>query len=171
DGNAQVLEHTGLFLDGGVIDGYPRVVNGLVHHAEGVGLGRPLEAVHSLGPVLLTRRIDFVDRDDFSWLGLGEEILVVEAPPRRGIAAEALALVGRIRARARGDVDDPHLEDVAGHGAPHAHRAGADVHTETLSRAATEERRVHRPRPAAVDALALPVHEERALRDGLALEH
>jgi hypothetical protein len=45
------------------------------------------------------------------------------------------------------------------------------VHAETFSRAAAEERAVHRPRPAPVDALALLVPEEHALRAGIALDH
>ena len=50
-------------------------------------------------------------------------------------------------------VEDAHLEDVAGLGAPHGDRAGADMHAQALAGAAAEERGVHRPGAAAVHAL------------------
>ncbi len=67
--------------------------------------------------------VDLVDRDDLARLRIREEILVVKTPPRSRVAAEALALEPRIRARARPHVDDAHLEDVARHGTLHRHRA------------------------------------------------
>jgi hypothetical protein len=88
DRNADVLEDAVVFLDRAVVDRDARVVDGLVHHPERVGLRRPLKIVDSLRPVALTSGVDLIDSNDFTRLGLSEQFLVVEAPPRRSIAAE-----------------------------------------------------------------------------------
>src|SRR5439155_18425388 len=116
-------------------------------------------------------RVHLVDGDDLARLWIGEQVLVMEAPPRGRVAAERLALVLGIRARPRLHVDDADLEDVAGHRALHGHRPRADVHAEPLARAASEEGRLHRPRAAPVDAFALAIPVINALRARVALDH
>src|SRR6185503_2326178 len=114
----------------------------------------PPEAVDRLRPAALAGGVDLVDRDDLAGPGLGQQILVVEAPPRGGVAAEALAR--ELPARPRPHVDDADLEDIAGHRPFHRHRPRADVHAEALARPAPEERGLHRPGAPAIDPLALP---------------
>src|SRR5262249_39326397 len=171
DRDAHVLENALALLHGAVIDRHPRIVDDLVHDAERIGLRHPAEVVDGARPVLLAGGIDLVDRDDLARLGLGEELLIVEAPPGGGVAAEALALERRIGARARAHVDDADLEDVAGLGTAHRHRARADVDAEALAGAATEERRLHRAGATPIDALALAVPVIDALGATIALHH
>jgi hypothetical protein len=88
DRDADVLEDAVVFLDRAVVDRDARVVDGLVHHPERVRLRRPLKIVDSLRPVALTSGVDLIDSNDFTRLGLSEQFLVVESPPRGHIAAE-----------------------------------------------------------------------------------
>jgi hypothetical protein len=154
-----------------MVDRNARVVDRLVHDARGIGLRRPAEVVDSLRPVALPARVDLVDRDDLARLGLGQQLLVVEAPPRGRVAPEALALVLRVRARPRLHVDDPDLEDIPRLRLLHRDGPGADVHPQALARAPAEQRRVHRAGAASVHALALLVPVEDALRPRIALHH
>src|SRR6476619_4906847 len=48
DGNLDVLEDAVVLLDGAVVDRDPRIVDGLVHHAERIRLRRPLKIVDRL---------------------------------------------------------------------------------------------------------------------------
>ena len=93
DGDAHVLEDAVVLLDRLVIDGHAGIVDGLVHDAVGIRLRRPLEVVERLGPVALAGRVHLVDGDDLARLRIGQQLLVVKAPPRRRVAAERLALV------------------------------------------------------------------------------
>ena len=133
--------------------------------------GHPAEVVDRARPAGRAGRVDFVDGDDLARLGLLEQVLVMEAPPGRGVAAEALAGVLRIGARPRRDVENPHLEHVAGLGAAHGDRAGQDVHAQALAGAAAEQRGVHRTGAASVDVLLAAVPVVDALRTRIALDH
>ena len=84
---------------------------------------------------------------------------------------KALPVILRIGAGPRRDVEDAHFEHVAGLGAAHEDRAGADMHAEPLAGAAPEERRIHRPGAAPVDVLLVLGPVEHALGAGIALDH
>src|SRR5229473_4080082 len=86
DWNSDVLEDAVVLLDGAVVDRDAGIVDGLVHYPEGICLRRPLKIVDSLCPVALPGRIDLIDGDDFARLRISHQLLVVEAPPRGGIA-------------------------------------------------------------------------------------
>jgi hypothetical protein len=135
DWDPKVLQDPVLFLDGGVVDGHPRIIDGLVNDTKGIRLGRPREVVDRAGPVLLPGGIELVDGDHLARLRLGQEILVMESPPGSGIAPEALSFVLGIGARTGSDVDDPDFEDIAGRGSPDRNGACADMHPEPFSRA------------------------------------
>src|SRR2546422_2723149 len=171
DGDADILQYPVVLLHGAVVTRHTGIVDDLVHDAGGVRLRRPLEVVDRLRPVPLARCVDLVDRDHLAGFGIRQQVLVVEAPPRGGIAAEALPLVLRVGAGSRADVDDADLEDVAGLGAANEDGSGADVHAEALARSPAEQRRLHRPRPAAIDALLLLVPVENALGARVPLDH
>ena len=171
DGDADVFQYPVVFLHGGVVDGHAGIVDDLVDNAEGIRLRRPLEVVDGLRPVAFARRVDLVDRDHLTGLRLRQEIFIMESPPRRRVAAEALALVLGIGARTRAEVDDADLEDIAGLGATDTDGAGADMHAETFARAPAEQRRLHRAGAPAIDALPLLVPVEDALGARIALDH
>ncbi|EGK70344.1 hypothetical protein METUNv1_03249 [Methyloversatilis universalis FAM5] len=168
---AHVLQHAVVLFHRRVIDDDARVVDGLVHDAERVGLRRPLEVVHRLRPVAVQPGVDFVDGDHFAVLRLGDQVLVVEAPPGGRIDAEALALVRRVGARPRRHIDDAHLEHVAFFRTLHVHRTGTDVHAQAFAGAPAEQAGVHRPGAAPVHALFLLVPVEHALGARVALDH
>ena len=136
-----------------------------------IGLRRPAEIVDRLRPVALAAGVDFVDRADLARLRVGDQIVVVEAPPRRRVAAERLAGVGRIGARPRLHVHDANFEDVARLGAADIDRTGADVHAEAFACAAPEELAVDRPGAAAIDALLVLGPQKDALGARIALDH
>ena len=171
DRDAHVLQDAVVLLDHAVVDRHARVVDDLVHDAERVLLRHPAEVVDGARPAGRAGRVDLVDGDDLARLRLLEQVLVVEAPPGGGVAAEALAGVLRIGAGPRRDVQDAHLEHVAGLGAAHGDRAGQDVHAQALAGAAAEQGRVHRAGAAPVDALPAAVPEIDALGAGIALDH
>ncbi len=154
-----------------MVDRDAGVIDRLVYDTGRIGLRRPAEVVDRLRPVSLAARIDLVDGDHLARLGLGQQILVVEAPPGGRVAPEALALVLRIGARPRLDVDDPDLEDVPRLRLADRDRAGADVDAEAFTGAPAEERGLHRTRAATVHALALLVPVEDALRTRITLHH
>ena len=160
-----------VLLDGAVVDRDTWIVDGLVHHAERIRLRRPLKIVDRLCPVALSGRIDLVDGDDLARLRLGHQLLVVEAPPRRRVAAECLSGMGGVRARARLHVHDPQFDHVAGLGVAHVDRTGADVHAESLAGAAPQQLAVDRTGAAPVHALLVLGPEVDALGAGIALDH
>ena len=160
-----------VLLDHGVVHRHARVVDDLVHDAERVFLRHPAEVVDRARPAGRAGRVDFVDGDDLARLGFLEQVLVMEAPPGRGVAPEALAGVLRIGAGPRRDVENPHLEHVAGLGAVHGDRAGQDVHAQALAGAAAEQRGVHWAGAAPVDVLLGAVPVVHALRTRIALDH
>src|SRR5262249_8904134 len=88
DRNAHVLQDIVVFLDARVINRHARIIDSLVDDAERIGLWCPAEIVDSLSPISLTTGVDFIDRADLAWLRFRNQILILEAPPRRRIAAE-----------------------------------------------------------------------------------
>src|SRR3954453_11842016 len=140
DRHAYVLEYAPVLLDRGVVDRHAGIIDDLVHDTERIGLWRPAEVVQRFGEVALTRRVDLVDRDHFALLRLLDLIVVVKAPPRGGVTAEALALMLRIRAGPRLDVEDAHFEHIPFFGTGHGHRPRADVHAQALACTASEQR-------------------------------
>ena len=158
-----VLEDVVVFLDGRVVDRHARIVDDLVGDAVGVGLRGPAEIIDRLRPVALSTGIDLVDRADLARLRLGDQVAVLEAPPRRGVAAERSARVGRVGAGAGLHVHDAHLEDVAGLGAADVDRARADVHAKAFAGAASQKLAVDRSGAAAVHALLLSLVHKNTL--------
>ena len=171
DRNAHVLQDAVVLLDRAVVDRNAGIVDGLVDHAERIGLRRPLEIVERLGPVALAGGVDLVDRDHLARLGLGQQLLVVEAPPGRGVAAEGLAGIAGIGRRPGLHVHDAHFEDVAGLGIPDEDRTGADMDAEALARAAAQQLAVDRTGAAPVHALLVLGPQEHAFRTRVALDH
>ncbi len=160
-----------ILLDRRVVDGHAGIVDRLVHDAERIGLRRPAEIVDRLGPVALPAGVDLVDRADLARLRLGDELLVMESPPCRRVAAERLAGIGRVGAGPRLHVDDADFENIAGLGAADRDRPGADVHAEALAGTAAQELAVDGPGAAAVDALLVPGPQEYAFGAGIAFDH
>ena len=116
-----------------MVDRHARIVDDLVHDAEGIGLRDPAEIVDRLRPIALAAGVDFIDRADLARLRFGEQIAVVETPPRCGVAAERLAGVSGIGTRPRLHVDDADFENVARLGAADIDRSGADMDAEAFA--------------------------------------
>ena len=171
DRHAHALQHRHVLGDRAVVDRHARIVDDVVHHAERVGLRHPAVVVDRARPVPIAGGIDLVDGDDLAGLRLLDHVVVVEAPPRRGIAAEGLAGIGGVAARARRDVEDLDLEHVARLGAAHEDRPGQDVDAEPLAGATAVHGCVHRPGAAPVDAFAFGIPAEHALGTGIAHDH
>ena len=145
-----------------VVDGQPGIVDRRMLDAERIDDRRPAEIVDRTGPVAFARRVELVDRHHLALLA-GQEIVVVEAPVRGGVAAEGEAREFRIETGPRRHVDDAHLEDVARLGAAHQDGAGADVDAQPLAVALAGATARH--------ALPVPGPEIDALRAGIALDH
>jgi hypothetical protein len=79
--NAHVLEDPVVLLDSTVVNRDPRVVDGLVRHAERISLRRPSQVINRLGRVSLSTGVDHIDSDHFARLRLGDQFLLVETPP------------------------------------------------------------------------------------------
>ena len=171
DRHAHALQHRHVLGDRAVVDRHARIVDDVVHHAERIGLRHPAVVVDRARPVPLPGRIDLVDGDDLARLRLLDQVVVVKAPPCRGIAAKSLAGIGGIAARPRRHVEDLHLQHVARLGAADVDRPGQDVDAKTLAGAAAIHRGVHRPGAAPVDALATLIPAEHALRTRIAHDH
>ena len=88
DRDAHILEDVVVLLHGRMVDGHARIVDDFVDDAERIGLRRPAEIIDRLRPVALPAGIDFVDRADLARLRLGNQVVVLEAPPCRRIASE-----------------------------------------------------------------------------------
>src|SRR5947208_2136186 len=86
----------------------------------------PLDShVDRTSPVAAACRVELIDGDHLARLRLGQQIVVLEAPPSGGVAAESSARESRIPATARLHIHDPHREHVARLGIAHQDRAGA----------------------------------------------
>jgi hypothetical protein len=57
-----------------------------VGDAEGIDLHRLAAIVHRLRPILLTAGIDLVNRNDFAWFWLGQQIIVLSWKRHRAAA-------------------------------------------------------------------------------------
>src|SRR6516165_7445471 len=125
--DAYVPEDAMPFLDQGVVDRHPGIVDHPVLHAERVGLRYPAVIVDRTRPVAALRCIDLVYRDDLARLRLGQQIVIVESPPCRGVAAKGAARKSRVAARARPDVEDAHFEHVTWLGMADEDRPRADM--------------------------------------------
>src|SRR6516164_1610761 len=104
-----------------------------MHHVERIGLRYPAVIVDRTRPVALPRGVDLINRDDLARLWLGQQIIVLEAPPGGRIAAKSAPLERRIAAGAEPHIENPHLEHVARLGVPHKDGAGTDVNAEPLA--------------------------------------
>src|SRR5208282_101622 len=138
---------------------------------ERIGLRYPAVIVDRTGPVAAFRSIDLIDRDDLARLWLGQQIVVVEAPPCRRIAAESAALERDITAATRYHIENPHLEHVTRFGVTHKDGAGADMNAEPLAGAAPMDRAIHRSGTAPVDILGVFCPKKDTLRARIALDH
>ena len=121
--------------DRGVIDAHAGIIDRRMDDAVGIGLRRPDVIVDGLCE-RLARRVEFEDRDDLARLRLLDQVVIVEAPARRDVGAEAAAGVAGVAARPRPHVEDAHLQDVAGLGALDRHRAGEQMHADAFAGAA-----------------------------------
>src|SRR5258708_23110045 len=99
-----------VLLDRGMMDWSARIVDGFVDYAGGVGLRSPSEIIHGFRPVAFAGGVDLVDRYHFARLRLGEQVLIVKAPPCGRVAAESLPGILRIGARPGRDVDNIDLD-------------------------------------------------------------
>ena len=171
DRHPHIFEDAVVFLDQAVVDRHARIIDDLVDDAERVLLRDPAIIVDRLRPIFFAAGVELVDRDDLARLRLGQQIVVLEAPPRRSIAAKGLALVIGVERAARPDVDNADFEDVAGFGAADRDRTGADVHAKAFAGAAPKDRRVHRPGAAAVDVLFVLRPQKHAFGAGVAFDH
>ncbi len=155
--------------DGGVIDAHAGIVDGRMHDAVGVGLRRPDVVVDRLR-IRLARGVELEDGDDLARLRLLDQIVIVKAPVRGDVGAEAAAGVAGAAARPRPDVEDAHFQDVAGLGAFDRDRTGEEMHADPLACAA-DERAFDRAGAAARHRLVLARPLEHALGAGIALDH
>ncbi len=168
DRHTDALEDLEGLLRLGMIDRQAGIVDGRVRDAERVGDARPAETVDRPGPVALAGGVDLVDGHDLPGLIAGDQVVVVVAPPRRRVAAEGQSLVLGIGAGAGSDVEDAHLQDIAGLGAADRHRAGADMHAEA---AAGADLGVHGAGTAGRDAHLVLRPEIDTLGARIALDH
>ena len=99
--NTNILQDAMVFLNSSMVDRHARIVDDLMYHTGWIGLRGPFEIVYRFRPVTFSSGIDLVDSNDFTRLGFGEQILVVEAPPCRGVTTKRLAGVFRIGAGPR----------------------------------------------------------------------
>ena len=145
-----------------MVDRQAGIVDRRMPDAEGIDDFGPAEIVDGAGPVARSRGVELVDRHDLARLA-GQEVLVVEAPVGGGVAAEGEAAELRIGTGPQRHVEDAHLEDIAGLGAAHRDRTGADMDAQPLAVALAGAAAHH----------ALPVlgPEIDALGAGIALDH
>src|SRR4051812_14380017 len=168
---ADVLQDPVVLFNGAMVNRDTRVVDGVVDHSEGIGLRGPAEIVDRLCPVPLSGGIDLEDGDDLARLGLGDQLFVMEAPPRRSVTPEGFARVGRVCRWARLHVHDPDFKDVARLRISDVDGTGADVHAEALARTTLQLISFDRAGTATVHTLLILGPEIDALRPGIALDH
>ena len=95
-----------------MIDPHAGIVDGRVYDSVRIGLGGPDVIVDGLRE-RLARGIEFEDRDDFARLRLLDQVVIVKAPVRRGVGAEATAGVAGVAARPRPHVENADFQDIA----------------------------------------------------------
>ena len=160
-----------VFLDQQMVDRHSGVVDRAVNDSERVGLRHPAVVIYGARPVAAAGSIDLVDRDDLARLRLGQQIVVLEAPPSRRIAAEGASGEGGIPGAARTHIDDSDFEDVARLGTADMNGAGAEMDAKSLACAPPVEGSVERPSAAPVDVLRLLRPMEDALGSRIARNH
>ena len=169
-GDLDASQRSRVLLDRAVIDGNARIIHRLVQRSVGVRLRRPAEIVERAGDVGIVE-IDLENGDRLAAFGMIEKIVVLVAPPGGRIGGEGLAGISGVAARARCDVEELDLENVTRFSAADMDRAGADMDAEALSRAAAENRGVHRAGATAFDAFVVWCPGEDALGAGIAGDH
>ena len=140
-----------------------------MNDAVGIGLRRPDVIVDRPGE-RLADGVELENGDDLARLRLLDQVVVVKAPVRRGIGAEAFAGMAGLAGRPRPDVENAHFQHVAGLGALDRHRAGQEMHADAFAGAA-DERALRRARAAAHHGLVLARPLEHALGAGIAFDH
>ncbi len=93
DGDTHALEHALVLLNRAVVHRHARIIDDLMDDTIRISLRYPAIVVDRLRPVAGARGVDLVDGDHLSRLRIIHQILVMEAPPGGGIAAEGLTLV------------------------------------------------------------------------------
>jgi hypothetical protein len=134
-----------------------------------IGLRRPDVVVDRLGE-RLARGIELEDRDHLARLRLLDQVVIVKAPRGRDVGTEAAAGMAGIAARARPDVEDTDLQDIAGLGVLDRHRTGQKMNADAFAGAALE-RTFDRPRAAADYRFVLPGPVKDALGAGIVGDH
>ena len=142
-----------------------------LHHPEGIRLRGPASNCRPHAPSCGHRPHRSRNRDHFARFRLSQQIIVVEPPPCRRIAAESAALECRIAAAARLNVDNPHFEHIARFGISHEDRAGADVNPEPLTCTTPVDRRIDGPGSTPLDILGVLCPKKDALGPRISLDH
>ncbi len=154
-----------------MVDRYARVVDSRVNHPERVGLRSPAEAVNRLGVWRLRVLVHLVHRDHLAFARLGQQVVVLKAPPGGGVAAEVAAFVFGVAAGARQNIQNAHFQHIAGLGIAHVYRAGADMHAKPFATAAAKDAGICRAGATAVDVLLLAGPVKDAFGAGVAADH
>ncbi len=118
----------------------------------------------------LARGVELEDGDDFARLRLLDQVVIVKAPGRRGVGAEAAPGMAGVAARARPHVEDAHFQDIAGLGVLDRNRAGQQMHADAFAGAA-HERTFGRPRAAARHGFVFLGPVEHAFGAGIVRDH
>ena len=171
DWNPHIFQYSVIFLDQAVVDRHPGVIDDLVSDPERIGLGDPLKIVDRHRPVFVAAGIEFVDRDHLARFWVGQQVIVLEAPPSRCVAAEGLALVGGVETAARLHIDDAHLENITGLSAAYCDGTGADMDAKPFARPPPVDRGVHGTGAAAVHVFFILGPQEHALGARVAFDH
>src|SRR5438552_16758002 len=100
-------------------------------------LRRPDIIVDGLGE-RLARGVELEYGDDLARLRLLDQVVVMEAPVRGDVGAEAFAGVAGAAARPRPDVEDAHFKDIAGLRVFDRDRPSQQMHAEAFARSANE---------------------------------
>src|SRR5262245_61097610 len=149
-----------------MVDRKPRIINRWMQHARWVALRRPAKIVHSVRMFALP--VDLVDRDDLARLWLGQQVVVMKAPPGRRVAAECATEEPGICAGAQPDVENTKLDHIARLSVCDRDRPGAQVDAEPFAGATPENRCIHWAGAAPIDILSLPGPVEDAFSAGIA---
>jgi hypothetical protein len=86
--DANVLEDVVVLLDDRMVDRHAWIIDDIVGDAIRIGLRHPGEVINRLRPIALAGGIDFVDRANLARFRVGDQVLVVEAPPGRRLENE-----------------------------------------------------------------------------------
>src|ERR1700749_3943807 len=89
--DTHAFQYLMILLDKRTIDRHARIIDDPVRDPEGISLRHPAIVVHGACPAIVTRRVELVNGDDLARTRRGQEVVVLESPPRRGVAAEGAA--------------------------------------------------------------------------------